>query len=536
MNFRSTSMTRQILVSALLAGLAATGITRRSGEVFAQEGVPAANRMPQMVGVLNCIGCHGGPNTPAYEEYQKAGQTDFVMLTEFQQWKNKDLHSKAWDNIKPNPTAGADRQGNLAWKMQEALKQNPARGKSYQVQRAPECLTCHSVDRQPGEIKIGEELSERFATNFGVSCEACHGFADKWLGEHFKLEWRSQSPASKQQLGLTDLRDSATRAQNCASCHVGDPSLGRFVTHEIYAAGHPPLPPFELVRFSEDMPKHYHSKNANKTLAAYAKANPDQTWSRFHYRDATVEQPEVRDLLSGLLQAVRSELVSIQTESSKLQLGQTLDYAHFDCAACHHDLRYPSERQQRSSGTPGRPRLKVQLEAATFVLALMPTAVFEGNQEKVIRDLFTDFRRNFDRHVFGKPAELKNLSVQLIQQIDGVQKRLNDVILTKALLSSIKEKLDSEVKQRALNRSGGSDYLEYDLALWFVWADQALNANLVSKNLELANLVRLKIRPSEVQESVESRLDIDLKRQYRFSNKRFFELWPGRNQNLQFKN
>ena len=31
----------------------------------------------------------------------------------------------------------------------------------------------------------------------------------------------------------------------CLSCHLGNAREGRVVTHEMYAAGHPPLPGFE---------------------------------------------------------------------------------------------------------------------------------------------------------------------------------------------------------------------------------------------------------------------------------------------------
>ena len=46
-------------------------------------------------------------------------------------------------------------------------------------------------------------------------------------------------------------------AGRCATCHVGSPADGKFVTHEMYAAGHPPLPPLEVMTFSRDQPMHY---------------------------------------------------------------------------------------------------------------------------------------------------------------------------------------------------------------------------------------------------------------------------------------
>ena len=57
--------------------------------------------------------------------------------------------------------------------------------------------------------------------------------------------------------GLWDIRDPEVRAQRCASCHVGNAAEGKFVTHAMYAAGHPPLPPLEVMTFSRDQPMHY---------------------------------------------------------------------------------------------------------------------------------------------------------------------------------------------------------------------------------------------------------------------------------------
>ena len=57
--------------------------------------------------------------------------------------------------------------------------------------------------------------------------------------------------------GMTDLWNPVNRTQVCSSCHIGDadPDKHRFVTHAMYAAGHPPLPAFETAAFSDSMPR-----------------------------------------------------------------------------------------------------------------------------------------------------------------------------------------------------------------------------------------------------------------------------------------
>ena len=62
---------------------------------------------------------------------------------------------------------------------------------------------------------------------------------------------------------MTDLWDSDKRTEVCSSCHIGDavPEKHRFVTHDMYAAGHPPLPPFETAAFCNMFPRHWQLMN-----------------------------------------------------------------------------------------------------------------------------------------------------------------------------------------------------------------------------------------------------------------------------------
>ncbi len=41
------------------------------------------------------------------------------------------------------------------------------------------------------------------------------------------------------------------------SCHVGNATQGKVVTHPMFAAGHPPLPPIEVASFSKNEPQHW---------------------------------------------------------------------------------------------------------------------------------------------------------------------------------------------------------------------------------------------------------------------------------------
>src|SRR5438034_7388462 len=43
-------------------------------------------------------------------------------------------------------------------------------------------------------------------------------------------------------------------------CHAGNAEKGKVVTHAMFAAGHPPLPNFEVGYFSRNLPQHWREK------------------------------------------------------------------------------------------------------------------------------------------------------------------------------------------------------------------------------------------------------------------------------------
>ena len=176
---------------------------------------------------------------------------------------------------------------------------------------------------------------------------------------------REKDPKEKSELGLVDLHDPYTRATKCAGCHIGNKAEGKFVTHEMYAAGHPPLPPFELVTYCRDMPRHYHTYrdtpgiSHNRFLTEMASKDPDKAWKTFHFRLPKDECPNARDFALGTVAAFESTMKLLADDARETPKGQLLDFAHFDCYACHHDLKVPSWRQERGyRGVPGRPTMR----------------------------------------------------------------------------------------------------------------------------------------------------------------------------------
>ncbi|MCH7726797.1 MAG: hypothetical protein IH991_10000, partial [Planctomycetes bacterium] len=212
----------------------AAGVQENGGEpksIRSQKDDPNAKfvnfqqAQPMFLGAVFCQGCHNGtiplPN-------------DFSLLDEFVVWEKKDKHSQAFTNL----------SGDLGKQMAAKL--------GYDVTADQKCLSCHC-----NWIK---DFPKPLFHNQGVSCESCHGPAQMWSGKHAIGDpkiWRNLTPDEKKEDGFVDVRNPVDRARQCFNCHIGNAPEGKIVTHEMYAAGHPPLPGVEVESFVHQMPKHW---------------------------------------------------------------------------------------------------------------------------------------------------------------------------------------------------------------------------------------------------------------------------------------
>ncbi len=522
-----------------LAGLALT--TTRDGAAQEPKGEGKAGVIRQVYSAHHCIGCHGGETlSPAqFREFKKESVDKFIKLNEYETWLQQDLHASAWENI--TPKVDPDGKPNLAARMQAILGQSPDRGKDYKVAAAAECLTCHAVDLQPGRVKGPREpAGDRFQTSNGVSCESCHGFAENWFGPHTLKTWRDKGPNAKTGLGLVDLRDPYTKAMKCASCHVGNKDEGKFVTHEMYAAGHPPLPPFELERYAEDQPRHYHASAKNEYLNSL---DADAARKLFHHAKADVESAPARNLAFGTVAAFEATMRLLATDASdtaKLD-GETLDFAHFDCYACHHDLKVNSDRQNRGyRGVPGRPTmrpwatetLKVVLghaESGEGVETEKVTAAF-----KSIREGLADLNKSFDARPFGKPDEIGKKALALAEACKSIQPLMGPLVYSPVRTKILYDRLAARVTE--LEKLGGKPgpdglYLDHDAAQQVAWALVTLQSEVGGAAPgdtwnKLDAVTRLKLRGAN-RETVESRLKTRLDQLYGFEAKPFLSAAGG---------
>lgn len=200
---------------------------------------------------------------------------------------------------------------------------------AHQEQR---CLVCHAtLEPVGGNISLAQQES----LQDGVSCEACHGAAEKWLGPHTEHTWRTgKSAADRAGLGFIDLRlDLTQRAQTCAKCHVGGP--GRDVNHDLIAAGHPRLN-FELAAYHANLPAHWSVSEDQKAFPVADNPNGSALEARLWLIGQLTSADAALDLLEN--RAAQSNHDARPTPWP--------EFAEYGCFACHHELQSPSWRQQ----------------------------------------------------------------------------------------------------------------------------------------------------------------------------------------------
>jgi hypothetical protein len=170
--------------------------------------------------------CHGQP----------VPQSGPPTSAEYSVWSQKDRHSKAFATLQTQPAAAIGTKLGIS-----------------DVTTSGKCLECHAVD-VPAALQ-----DNQFAVAEGVTCDACHGPSEKWIGPHPQnvgnLTWadnqrkNGNAAAILQNTGFNDLKSPFARAENCTKCHLA-------IDATMVAAGHP-QPAFEIVEYSLKEPKHW---------------------------------------------------------------------------------------------------------------------------------------------------------------------------------------------------------------------------------------------------------------------------------------
>jgi len=268
--------------------------------------VGASSEPQQYIGPGSCAAtsCHGSVKPVAGSR---------ILQNEYSTWIVKDKHSRAYQAL----------TGDIGERIARILKLNS------KAEDAPKCLACHALYTTPAQRGRPFELSE------GVSCENCHGPASAWLGPHTTRDWPHEKSVA---LGMYDTRNVIHRSDKCLECHLG--TKGKFVDHEMIAAGHPDLF-FELDSFSAVMPRHWKSPRES----APGKPVEDAAWAG------------VRDWSTGQAVQLRAEMERLAWRAK----GERFDkkdvwpeYSELSCFACHHALVPPKDSWRQAHGFAGR--------------------------------------------------------------------------------------------------------------------------------------------------------------------------------------
>jgi hypothetical protein len=353
---------------------------------------------PQYQGIDSCVPCHDRPI--GARKILNTANREFCGLNEASIFV-EDKHGQAYELLK----------GKLGLQMEKILansKSEPDDKPDYKVTTDKQCLACHANYRR-------KENFEQPLFEFGVTCESCHGPSSVWETHHKKPSWRKLSAEEKEQkYGMIDVRNPMRRARQCFSCHIGNVQEGKVVTHEMYAAGHPPLPSIEIETFSQQMPTHWRSLNEKgrfKHLADYLEANyPGQG------EKPLSDLPRTKSVIIGGTMALRETVNLFASQAVDDDSQAWPELAVFDCSACHHDLASPSWRQTRGYGKslPGRPQMFAWPEALVKLgirqRAGMDDAAFKQDCE-VYESKMEELRRVLDRRPFGDPKAIQKVAM-----------------------------------------------------------------------------------------------------------------------------
>jgi len=487
MRFRSA---RTLLIAAMLGiGYIALHVGSSISGQDQPNKLPDAER-PGNSAAATCFGCHRGEEKENFRDAQ-----DMILFNESKTWKESDYHQLAYQAL----------SSPLGEKMNTLLPSDKS-GRKLHVTKRSECLSCHAVDLYPHQRWYEPES---FDTHEGVNCLACHSTEDRVAGQwrltHMdpaimreEERWRNKHPDTKALQGQRDLRDPKVRAQTCNNCHIGNLQQGKFVTHDMYAAGHPPLAGIEVMAYSRDQQMHYEFGKKLRHISEHKNA-----WELYHYRKD--EDQAARQMAVGAIVSLRSTLSLIVDQSANLSVDNPiLDYAQFDCYSCHHDLGGESWRQKaRGEGKPGRVRPRLWSKPLARVVVQHAAEITKQTQLLGEFDAaYKDVLAAFDAHPLGvqlgEERPLRDKVLALDALCAAFLKVQEAEIYTKENVKVLKQMLAAEMA------SADRPDLVPDSAQQMVWAFGILNDDpaeweRTAAYKDLDKYMPLRVRPAKME-------------------------------------
>ena len=459
------------MLSVVIAGFVLAGT---ADELHAQ-GDPLPHRA--VVGFTACVGCHGRSRDSVGNDALPlpSSSGDWILDNEVQTWARKDKHHQAYAVL----------FNKRSFDMGRLMK-------IESVHRDKRCLSCHTGYPQTLMPAVKQDLvDETWGLNtdvsFGITCEGCHGAGgdlastgtagDGWFRLHLpplnpKRPWRFLDPKTKwEQHGYVDVRTPSSKARLCGTCHIGDAAKGRVVTHEMYAAGHPPLPGFEIATFAAQMPVHWRSvasksdRGPQKSRSEFLAKTADPFFSSDTYRIDSLHRTQ--SMLVGALVSLAQSLELTAGLSGQATGGGSKwpELSQFECYACHHDLKVPAWRQKRSNpaGVPGRPVLR---EWATV---LARVALGQPKQRVQFDSQWKQVHGVLAKTPFGSRSELARETSAIAKWLMAQAKQLERKPLTRE---------DGRRVLLEIARVGAAGEIDYESSRQLVWACEVVFGEL----------------------------------------------------------
>ncbi len=421
-------------------------------------------------GVQQCGVCHYEPGN----EFAKRSE-DFCRLTELKQWLTSDKHAIARQRVEP---ISPDQRGQALEQLQRLFTERGAKFPvpqdwvsesnylSYSICKKmgydvetdagyakfrDNCMTCHggyAAGVEPQNFTRGKN------NHPGISCNYCHQISENtsWVGLHSNFDspekWRAQTPEFKASHGMRNLASAQAQTKLCYSCHIGDHKQNMFVTHQMYAAGHPPLPGVELDTLVAAMPRHW--RTAQELYGSLEKFPARDTYFQVTYPELAAltkgSDGKSNDAkssagaldgyawrtsatISGAIAAQQQwlELISQAAEPNSKRWG---DYALYDCSACHHELRKntnavgnASDRQlHRAPGAPGRPRL------IEWPKALAQAVAATAGKNETLTAQYQRLVQATNARPFGERAQIGQATQELHQQLEQLKNQATNAL------------------------------------------------------------------------------------------------------------
>ena len=309
-----------------------------------------------------------------------------ILQDEYSTWILQDKHSRAYQALTDD----------VGERMARILKLNA------KAEESPKCLACHALYSTPDQRGRSFEISD------GVSCEVCHGPASAWLGPHTTREWPHEKSVA---LGMVDTRNLIRRTEKCLQCHLG--TKGKFVDHEMIAAGHPDLY-FELDSFSAVMPRHW--KVPRESLPG--KPVEDPAWSGVR-EWSTGQAVQLSASMDRLVWRARGERADRQNPWP--------EYAELSCFSCHHSLGSANESWRQEHGyegrRPGDPPWNASRYAVFRLFAKQIDSVSAQELDRQLLTVSTEMGKlNPDRAVVANAASAASpLAMHIAERLAAMQ-------------------------------------------------------------------------------------------------------------------